>query len=926
MGKQSITTDANGWTWIFCNNKNPNTKPIENPYHKDLEKVATSFHVSNIPDSLDAKGIWKACVSYGRLVDAYIANKLSKGGKRFDVVRFLGVKGASDFVKSLSNIWIESFHLYVLVARFQRANHTRSQPINKVLKAETNPKPNPNSKPNPNPNSSSFQNSKPHPSFAFVLHTKPNPATTTPSQAITHSVILNDHDLIRVEDSSTVILVKLKDVDSIRNMCTICKNEGFLDLKIHHVRGLWIWIQFPSWLSCAKFQDNASMQCLYTSIKPASPSFKVDERFIWVEINGLPLWAWVSNAFKKVAEKVHVEVHREIFEVHVHELGTWSINITDDSIDTSSHINMNEIEKVVDSVKENSLNDLNDLNKNLNEMAHEKDHNDFKLPNVGESSDPSQPPGFEHMKNSFSNTSKCSTSFARHHKKDIKGVSLIHELNRIIKVGTTLGFDVRGCLIDLPIGGRLYTWMNKAGTKLSKLDRFLISDEVLEILPDIRITALDRLWSDHTPILFHISKYAFGPIPFKLYNSWLSRDGFDDIIKASWSSLENNNNDGRILKSHEKFRSLNASIKQWYVNINDLDRNRKHDAMSDVNLIEKRIDDGIATPSDRDTRMQLLQEIDKLDNFEALDLIQKAHIKWDIEGDRDSKFCHGLDKSKEEFFNAIKGDVKFLTGLSSLASLGFGNKWRFWIRAYLHSSRASVLVNGSPTSEFSIKQVKLALTSFWDQSWALFDSAYSHLFYVDDVNLSTVRDICIRSLANDDIFSIKEARRVIDDKILPSLATLTSWDISFLVFKRPVRFHFLLVMVTWNPLIIFFECDIALEVWRLVRIWCDITSPTFTSLEHWKNWDSLWQASKEKKHRFFVIFVSSLWSLWRFRNSVTFCSHQMRKSDIFDNIQSCSFSWLYHRRSNGLQLEIAIKSPLLIARFCSVDGGSSWFF
>ncbi|GJX52406.1 RNA-directed DNA polymerase, eukaryota, reverse transcriptase zinc-binding domain protein, partial [Tanacetum coccineum] len=161
MGKQSITTDANGWTWIFRNNKNPNTKPIENPYHKDLEKVATSFYVSNIPDSLDAKGLWKVCVSYGRLVDAYIANKLSKGGKRFDFIRFLGVKGASDF------------------------------------------------------------NSKSHPSFASVLHNKPNPATTTPSQAITRSVILNDHDLISVEDSSTCILVKLKDMDSMSNMYTI---------------------------------------------------------------------------------------------------------------------------------------------------------------------------------------------------------------------------------------------------------------------------------------------------------------------------------------------------------------------------------------------------------------------------------------------------------------------------------------------------------------------------------------------------------------------------------------------------------------------------------------------------------------------------------------------------------------------------------
>ncbi|GKA14567.1 putative RNA-directed DNA polymerase, eukaryota, reverse transcriptase zinc-binding domain protein [Tanacetum coccineum] len=36
--------------------------------------------------------------------------------------------------------------------------------------------------------------------------------------------------------------------------------------------------------------------------------------------------------------------------------------------------------------------------------------------------------------------------------------------------------------------------------------------------------------------------------------------------------------------------------------------------------------------------------------------------------------------------------------------LGFGSKWRSWIRACLHSSRASILINGSPTSKFSIKR------------------------------------------------------------------------------------------------------------------------------------------------------------------------------------------------------------------------------
>ncbi|GJV49899.1 hypothetical protein Tco_1440111 [Tanacetum coccineum] len=114
---------------------------------------------------------------------------------------------------------------------------------------------------------------------------------------------------------------------------------------------------------------------------------------------------------------------------------------------------------------------------------------------------------------------------------------------------------------------------------------------------------------------------------------------------------------------------------------------------------------------------------------------------------------------------------------------------------------------------------------------------------------------------------------------------------------------------------IFFECDIASEVWRLVRIWCDTPFPSLTSFEHWKNWFGLWHASKEKKHRLYVIFASSLWWLWRFRNSVTFCSHPMRKSDIFDNIRTSSFSWLYHRGRMAYSWLDWLKSPLLLASY-----------
>ncbi|GJX50612.1 RNA-directed DNA polymerase, eukaryota, reverse transcriptase zinc-binding domain protein [Tanacetum coccineum] len=212
-------------------------------------------------------------------------------------------------------------------------------------------------------------------------------------------------------------------------------------------------------------------------------------------------------------------------------------------------------------------------------------------------------------------------------------------------------------LVDLPIGGRSFTWMNKAGTKLSKLDRFLISEDVTIRLPDVRITALDRLWSDHNPILLHIDKTDFGPTPFKLYNSWLLRDGFDNLIKEEWELLDSN------LKCHEKFRRLKDKIKQWSNNIKTLERNRKTVALEEINSIEKRIDEGSAMPSDNDHRLILLQEIEKIDKFASMDIIQKAHVKWDIEGDENSKFFHGLinQKRRNQMINGIMVEGNWIT-------------------------------------------------------------------------------------------------------------------------------------------------------------------------------------------------------------------------------------------------------------------------
>nr|GEU50869.1 RNA-directed DNA polymerase, eukaryota, reverse transcriptase zinc-binding domain protein [Tanacetum cinerariifolium] len=139
------------------------------------------------------------------------------------------------------------------------------------------------------------------PSFVSVVNGSSSTGDSNIPTKI-RSISLKDQDLVSIDDSSKVLLVKLKDVDSMSNMYSICRNEGLENLKIHHVGGLWIWIQFPSTASRTTFQGNECMKSFSLSFKNVSPSFKVDERLIWFEISGLPLCAWGSATFKKTSD------------------------------------------------------------------------------------------------------------------------------------------------------------------------------------------------------------------------------------------------------------------------------------------------------------------------------------------------------------------------------------------------------------------------------------------------------------------------------------------------------------------------------------------------------------------------------------------------------------------------------------------------
>ncbi|GKC12741.1 hypothetical protein Tco_1009523 [Tanacetum coccineum] len=110
------------------------------------------------------------------------------------------------------------------------------------------------------------------------------------------------------------------------------------------------------------------------------------------------------------------------------------------------------------------------------------------------------------------------------------------------------------------------------------------------------------------------------PDSFKIFHSWFKREGFDELINSELSNSSS-------LLSHDKLKALKSKIRLWHNTLRSKEISRKQDAIKSLKILEDKIDAGYASTEDRDSRINILHEIDKLDNLEAMDSIQKAHIK-----------------------------------------------------------------------------------------------------------------------------------------------------------------------------------------------------------------------------------------------------------------------------------------------------------
>ncbi|GJY92836.1 RNA-directed DNA polymerase, eukaryota [Tanacetum coccineum] len=157
--------------------------------NEDLtKKISHSIFVTNFPDSVTSRDLWRECNAFGTVVDVFIPFKKSKAGKRFAFVRFIKVFNLDRLVKNLCRWGLGGINC-------------------------------------------------------------------------------------------------------------------FADVNVLYLGGLWVMLEFNKEESKSKLMQHTGVKSWFHTIQDVTHDFVCDERIVWVDIEGIPLYAWSRETFSRIGNK-----------------------------------------------------------------------------------------------------------------------------------------------------------------------------------------------------------------------------------------------------------------------------------------------------------------------------------------------------------------------------------------------------------------------------------------------------------------------------------------------------------------------------------------------------------------------------------------------------------------------------------------------
>lgn len=263
-----------------------------------LQKVSQNIFITGFPKHFSKRELWNVCSKYGVVSDVFIASKLTKLGKAFGFVRFIQVDEVDRLIANLCTIWIGSFKVHANMARFSRLQGHARENIKSTNAAPT---------PHGNKSFSIPVSQQQQNSYASVLR---NGVHIESSSAVKHAhedpsepAMVLDESCLNSKVFDFAWAGSVKEFQSLPNLSSICIREGFSDVVLKYLGGLWVLFQFKNQEAANSFYNHLGIRSWLSELVPWKDGVMITDRIVWLDVEGIPLFAWSDKTFEKIASR-----------------------------------------------------------------------------------------------------------------------------------------------------------------------------------------------------------------------------------------------------------------------------------------------------------------------------------------------------------------------------------------------------------------------------------------------------------------------------------------------------------------------------------------------------------------------------------------------------------------------------------------------
>ncbi|KAK8540423.1 hypothetical protein V6N13_008845 [Hibiscus sabdariffa] len=258
-----------------------------------------TLFVDNLPKSLHWQGLWHIFARHGDVVDAYIANKLNKGGRRFGFVRFKKEVDADRAIERLNGLLVYGNKIFVGLAKYS----IRTSSGNKVKlgKSSDETQTNMSSKQGLaqlNKDISKSDGKAPIEEIEVVGQKKEMQVGKVLRKIQGHVI---DEELWNLKRCLVGVMASVCKTSSISSRL---QSWGLGEINVKSMGGKSFFLSFADDELFTMLEDLewSYLKEIFVDVYPWTENVNQMERATWLEISGMPLHCWNQCTFKRMAK------------------------------------------------------------------------------------------------------------------------------------------------------------------------------------------------------------------------------------------------------------------------------------------------------------------------------------------------------------------------------------------------------------------------------------------------------------------------------------------------------------------------------------------------------------------------------------------------------------------------------------------------